>query len=184
MRTTAPATDLLQCTPNVTNAILLDDTYSSIYLSLQRMLRDEQRISCMNDEDKEYINDCANPIIIQLCKSGLENLRLAVKRCQAASMVLTEHKSMNILHNMEKGFDDSYELLPDEELSAKQDTCQRQRLRVTDMINIARVVGETQYSSTNIKNFYATLAPGSVSPTLAYYRRRRSKRPRRLIEEK
>jgi len=147
------------------------------------MLRDEQRISCMNDEDKEYINDCANPIIMQLCKSGLENLRLAVKRCQAASMVLTEHKSMNILHNLENEFDDSYELLPDEELSARQDTCRRQRLRVTDMINIARVVGETQYSSTNIRNFYATLAPGSVSPTLAYYRRRR-KRPRRLIEEK
>ena len=146
------------------------------------MLRDEERISCMNDDDKEYIHECANPIIIQLCKSGLENLRLAVKRCRAACMVLTEHKSMNILYNLEKEFDDSYELLPDEELSARQDTCRRQCQRVTDMINIARVVGETQYSSTNIRNFYATLAPGSVSTTLAYYRRRR-KRPRRLIEE-
>ena len=183
MRTTSTPTDLLECTPNVTNALLLDDKYSRIYLSIQRMLRDEERISCMDEDDKEYINDCANPIIMQLCKSGLENLRLAVKRCQAASMVLTEHKSMNILHNLEKEFDDSYELLPNEELSARQDTCRRQRQRVTDMINIARVVGETQYSSTNIRNFYATLAPGSVSTTLAYYRRRRNKRPRRLIEE-
>ena len=148
------------------------------------MLRDEERISCMDDDDKEYIHDCANPMIIHLCKSGLENLRLAVKRCRAACMVLTEHKSMNILHNLERGFDDSYELLllPDEQLSARQDTCQRQRQRVTDMINIARVVGETQYSSTNIRNFYATLAPGSVSTTHACYRRTR-KRPQRLIEE-
>ena len=127
----------------------------------------------MNDDDKEYIHDCANPILIQLCKSGLENLRVAVKRCRAACMVLTEHKSMNILHNLEKEFDDSYELLPDEQLSARQDTCQRQRQRVTDMINIARVVGETQYSSTNIRNCYATLAPGSVSTTRAYCRKTR-----------
>ena len=33
------------------------------------------------------------------------------------------------------------------------------------MINIARVVGETQFTSTNIRTFYATLAPGSVPLT-------------------
>ena len=81
MKTSSATTDLLESTPNVTNALLLDDKYSNIYLSLQRMLRDEERISCMDDGDKEYIHDCANPIIIQLCKSGLENLQLAVKRC-------------------------------------------------------------------------------------------------------
>ena len=86
---------------------------------------------------------------------------------------------MNILYNLEKEFDDSYELLPDEQLSARLDTCQRQRQRVADMINIARIVGETQYSSTNIRHFYATLAPGSVP----YIHRRTRTRPQRLIEE-
>ena len=134
----------------------------------------------MDDGDKEYIHDCANPIIIHLCKSGLENLRLAVKRCQAACMVVTEHKSMNILYNLEKELDDNYDTGDiSMQLSAKQDTCQRQRQRVTDMINIARIVGKTQFTSTNIRNFYATLAPGSVS--LAH--RRTRKRPRQLIEE-
>ena len=86
-----------------------DDKYSDIYLSLLRMLNDEHRISCMDDDDREYIHDCANPIIIHLCQSGLEHLRLAVKRCRAACMVLEEHKAMNILYNLEKELDNNYD---------------------------------------------------------------------------
>ena len=136
----------------------------------------------MDDGDKEYIHNCANPIIIHLCQSGLEHLRLSVKRCRAACLVLAEHKAMNIVYNLEQELDNNYDTGDiNMSLSSKQDTCQRQRQRVTDMINIARVTGETQFTSTNIRNFYATLAPGSV-PFNCYHRRTR-KRPRRLIEE-
>ena len=132
----------------------------------------------MDDDDKDYIHDCANPIIIHLCKSGLEHLRLAVKRCRAACMVLAEHKAMNIIANIEEEeLDNNMNM----SLSSTQDACQRRRQRVTDMINIARVVGETQYSSTTIRNFYTTLAPGSV--LFNCYHRRTRKRPQWLIEE-
>ena len=109
-----------------------DNKYSHIYVSLMEMVEGEESIQWIDDEDKDYINDCANPIIIHLCKSGVGNLRLAVARCRAAFMVLCAHKAMNLLSSID---DESSNDDKNMSLSSKQDICQRRRQRVTDMIN-------------------------------------------------
>ena len=96
------------------------------------MVKGEESIQWIDNKDKDYINDCANPIIIHLCKSSVENLHLAVARCRVAFMVLCEHKAMNLLSSID---DESSNDDENMSLSSKQDICQRRRQRVTDMIN-------------------------------------------------
>ena len=165
---------LIDDTTDVRDVLIKDDKYSYIYVSLLEMLDSEDSIRCMDDDEKQYRGDCANPIVIYLYKSALKNLRFAVTRCRAAFMILAEYKAMNLLSSLDNKNNDKEHI----SLSSipQKDICQRQRQRVTDMMNIAQVDREVEVTSTNIQQFYATLAPGST-PT--HHRRK----PKWLIEE-
>ena len=113
----------------------------------------------------DYDDDCQNPIIVYLCKGGLNSLKLAVWRCEAAALILAEHWAMNIMTNM-----DNDNNLPEQEIR------QKERKRVTEIIQTARLNGEAQFTSTNIKNFYATLAPGFMPAKDCFNSHRRKKK--------
>ena len=60
------------------------------------MLENEEECSIYPDEDNEL--DSQIPIIIFLCQSGLGNLRLAAKRCKAATIIYLAHRAMICLN--------------------------------------------------------------------------------------
>ena len=99
-----------------------------------------------------YDNQCDNPIIHHLCRSGLEHIRMTKRQRETCDLLVAQHLTL-------------------EELPPSQ-----KRARVDQMIRLARDLGQTSFSTIDIKHFKDILAP-TPTPTDTHRCYRRRKRP-------
>ena len=100
-----------------------------------------------------YDNQCDNPIIHHLCRSGIERIGVTKRQRETCDLLVAQHLTL-------------------EELPPSQ-----KRARVEQMIRLARDLGQTSFSTLDIKHFKDILAPTPTPPTDTNRRYRRRKRP-------
>ena len=99
-----------------------------------------------------YDNQCDNPIVHHLCRSGIELIGRTKRQRETCDLLVAQHLTL-------------------EELPPSQ-----KRARVDQMIRLARDLGQTSFSIIDIKHFKDILAP-TPTPTDTNRRYRRRKRP-------
>ena len=99
-----------------------------------------------------YDNQCDNPIIHHLCRAGIECIGVTKRKRETCDLLVAHHMTL-------------------EELPPSQ-----KRARVEQMIRLARDLGQTSFSTFDIKHFKDILAP-TPPPTDTHRRYRRRKRP-------
>ena len=97
-------------------------------------------------------NQCDNPIIHHLCRSGIELIGMTKRQRETCDLLVAQHLTL-------------------EELPPSQ-----KRARVEQMIRLARDLGQTSFSTIDIKHFKDILAP-TPTPTDTNHRYRRRTRP-------
>ena len=116
--------------------------------------KDNNKTNEKSDQDRFwellYDSDYNNPVIHHLCESGIELITLANKQRETCDLLLT--------------LDD---LLPT-----------HKRARVEHMIKMAKTLGKSRFSTTDIRHFYYFLAPQDQTVTDDSRRSRRRKCPR------
>ena len=100
-----------------------------------------------------YDNQCDNPIIHHLCRAGIECIGVTKRQRETCDLLVAHHMTL-------------------EELPPSQ-----KRARVEQMIRLARDLGQTSFSTFDIKHFKDILAPTPPPPTDTHRRYRRRKRP-------
>ena len=96
-----------------------------------------------------YDNQCANPIVHHLCRSGIELIGMTKRQRETCDLLVAQHLTL-------------------EELPPSQ-----KRARVEQMIRLARDLGQTSFSTIDIKHFKDILAPTPTDTHRRYHRRRR-----------
>ena len=99
-----------------------------------------------------YDTQCDNPIIHRLCQSGIELIRMTKRQRETCDLLVAHHLTLEDLPPSQK------------------------RARVEQMIRLARDLGQTSFSTFDIKHFKDILAP-TPTPTDTNRRYRRRKRP-------
>ena len=101
-----------------------------------------------------YNSDCCdNPILQTLCQTGLELISTAKQQRQTCDLLLVQHMTLETTPPPQK------------------------KARVEQMIKLAKTMGQTDFSVTDIRRFYDILAPQQGSTTDTSRRSRRRKRP-------
>ena len=102
-----------------------------------------------------YNSDCGdNPILQTLCQTGLELITTAKQQRQTCDLLLVQH------------------------LTLENTPPPQKKARVEQMIKLAKTMGQTDFSITDIRRFYDILAPPPLQdPTDTSRRYRRRKRP-------
>ena len=114
-----------------------------------------------------YDNDCDNPIIHQLCQTGIELITTAKKQRETCDVLLAQHLTLDDMQPPQK------------------------RARVEQMIRLAKNLGQTDFSTIDIKHFYEILAPSPTTTDTSRRCSRRRKRPapppavpKRIVEKR
>ena len=101
-----------------------------------------------------YNSDCGdNPILQTLCQTGLELITAAKQQRQTCDLLLVQHLTLENMPPPQK------------------------KARVEQMIKLAKTMGQTDFSVTDIRRFYNILAPPQQGTTDTSRRYRRRKRP-------
>ena len=98
-------------------------------------------------------DDCDNPIVQTLCQTGIELLTAAKQQRQTCDLLLVQHMTLETTPPPQK------------------------KARVEQMIKLAKTMGQTDFSVTDIRRFYDILAPPPQNTTDTSRRYRRRKRP-------
>ena len=96
-----------------------------------------------------YDNQCDNPIVHHLCRSGIELIRMTKRQRETCDLLVAHHLTLEALAPSQK------------------------RARVEQMIRLARDLGQTNFSTCDIKHFKDILAPTPTDTARRYRRRRR-----------
>ena len=96
-----------------------------------------------------YDNQCDNPIVHHLCRSGIELIGMTKRQRETCDLLVAHHLTLEALAPSQK------------------------RARVEQMIRLARDLGQTNFSTFDIKHFKDILAPTPTDTARRYRRRRR-----------
>ena len=109
-----------------------------------------------------YDNDCDNPIIQNLCQTGIELITAAKQQRKTCDLLLVQHM---MLENMPPP---------------------QKKAWVEQMIKLEKNLGQTDFSTRDIRRFYDILAPQDPTTTDTCHHSHRRKRPapKRCQEEK
>ena len=118
---------------------------------------DDQTTTQKSDYDRFwellYTSDCDNPIVQTLCQTGIELLTAAKQQRQTCDLLLVQHMTLETTPPPQK------------------------KARVEQMIKLAKTMGQTDFSITDIRRFYDILAPQDTTDTIRRYRRRKRPAP-------